>query len=91
MFMFSGELYSACAANTRTWQPDTGTTTWNQNNNWTPRNFPNTTTENAFIISDWRVPQFPNSNFSLSCFEISSGTMTASTGARTLTIAKLEE
>lgn len=78
-------LRAACGANTRTWQADSATTAWNTNNNWNPANRPNAANENAVIISDWFNPDWPNNNYSLGCFEIQSGTMTA-TNNRILTI-----
>ena len=84
--VWTAEIYAACGANTRTWQADGGTTTWTTNNNWNPRNYPNSATENAYIRSDWTIPQYPNSNYTLGCLEINSGSMTAGTGTRTLTI-----
>ena len=74
--------FAACGANTRTWEADAGTTAWNTNNNWNPANRPNTTGENAVIISDWRVPLYPGNNFSLGCMEVQSGTLTISAGGR---------
>lgn len=81
----STNTYAACGANTRMWEADAGTTAWNTNNNWNPANRPNNTSENALIVSDWRVPDYPNSNLSLGCFEIASGSLTV-TRNRRLTI-----
>ena len=79
------DAVSACGANTRRWQADAGTTNWNTNNNWNPRNRPSSAGENALIVSDWRVPAYPNSNYTLGCLEVASGTMTVDVN-RTLVI-----
>jgi hypothetical protein len=78
------EARAACAAFTQ-WEADGGTTAWNTANNWNPANVPNANTESARIVSDWFFPDYPNSDLTLSCLEISSGQLT-STRARTLTI-----
>ncbi len=77
LICFSQQSHAACGANTRTWQADAGTTNWNSNNNWNPRNRPNNSSENALIISDWFNPTYPGNNYTLGCFEIQSGTMSA--------------
>jgi hypothetical protein len=83
IFTFSTQqANAACGANTRKWQADAGTTAWNTNNNWTPRNRPNASTENALIVSDWRVPAYPNSNYTLGCFEIQSGSLDVAVSRR---------
>lgn len=88
LIVFGSESVFAACANIRSWLANDNTTTWTSNNNWNPTNFPNTATESAYIVADWQIPQYPAANYSLSCLEIASGSMTASTGAtvRTLTI-----
>ncbi|OFZ49688.1 MAG: hypothetical protein A2381_05655 [Bdellovibrionales bacterium RIFOXYB1_FULL_37_110] len=73
----SQKLHAACATNTRMWQADANTSNWNTDNNWNPENYPNTNTENAYIRSDWKNPDWPNNNFTLGCLEIASGILTA--------------
>ena len=80
--IFTTDLYAACGANTRTWQADAGSSNWDSNNNWNPRNRPNTTGENAVIVSDWFNPTYPNRNYSLGCLEIRSGSMSVGNGNR---------
>lgn len=75
LLSFNEPLHAACN-NIRTWQADTGTTIWNTNNNWNPRNYPNSANESAFIVSDWTIPELPASNLNVSCFEINSGFVT---------------
>lgn len=86
--MYSGlesNAYAACGATNLTWYADAGSTAWATNQNWatgtfppvTHNNFPNASTENAIIQSDWRVPLWPNASYSLGCFSITSGTFTA--------------
>jgi hypothetical protein len=87
LFQFSMIQYvHAACANIRIWVPNAGTTTWTTNANWNPTNPPNTATETAYIVSDWRIPQFPSANYTLSCLEIASGSMTAPATSNTLTI-----
>lgn len=88
IFLILAQTDSAFAvcANIRTWQANANTTVWTNNNNWSPANQPTTATESAYIVADWQIPQYPAANYSLSCVEIASGSMTAGTGANTLTI-----
>lgn len=74
---FGHTAIAACGANTRTWQADAGTSNWNSNFNWSPRNRPDSAGENALIISDWFNPAWPGNNYTLGCIEIQSGTMSA--------------
>tara|TARA_R110000868_G_scaffold132380_2_gene343133 strand:+ start:60784 stop:68310 length:7527 start_codon:yes stop_codon:yes gene_type:complete len=82
---FGEQAFAACGANTRTWQADAGSDRWDTNNNWNPRNWPSSNTENAVIESDWYFPDYPNRNITLGCFEIQSGLLTVDRN-RTLTI-----
>lgn len=77
--------YAACL-NTRQWLANANTTAWANTNNWNPNDIPNTNTETAYIVADWQIPQYPNTNMTLSCLEIASGSMTAPNSANTLTI-----
>ncbi len=77
---------NAVCQNLRQWLANANTTAWANNNNWNPTNYPNTATESAYIVADWRIPQYPNTNMTLSCLEIASGSMTAPNSANTLTI-----
>ncbi|CAM9919675.1 unnamed protein product, partial [Chrysoparadoxa australica] len=79
------DAYAACGANTRRWQADAASSRWDTNNNWNPRNFPNSAGENALIQSDWFFPTYPNRNYTIGCLEIISGNLTSSVN-RTLTI-----
>lgn len=79
------KTFAVCATQ-RTWQANANTTVWTTTTNWNPTNPPNTATESAYIVADWQIPQYPAANYSLSCLEIASGSMTAGTGANTLTI-----
>ena len=85
LLMLPDFAHAACAANTRTWQADAGSSRWDTNNNWNPRNWPNSNTENAVVKSDWFFPDYPNRNIALGCFEIQSGLLTVDRN-RTLTI-----
>lgn len=86
ILLIGKNAYSACAATTRSWVANAGTTAWNTNTNWSGNNVPNTNTENALIIADWTIPQYPANNYTLSCFEIQSGSMNGGTGTNTLTL-----
>lgn len=76
IFGFAPNAFAACGT-TITWQANANTTVWNTAGNWNPANVPNTATETAFIIADWQIPALTNANRTLSCLEISSGSMTA--------------
>lgn len=84
--MFFADPAHAVCQNSRKWQADAGTTQWKNKTNWNPRNWPSASNETAYIVSDWRIPQYPSSNLSLSCLEIASGSMTAPATSNTLTI-----
>ncbi len=82
--LLSGDsAHAACAATTRTW---TGATSanWNVTTNW-GGDVPDTNIENASIVSATRIP---NANFStsISCLEVLSGQLNASTNGVTLSI-----
>lgn len=77
--------FAACL-NARTWLANANSTAWNNTSNWSPTNVPNASNETAYIVADWQIPQYPNTNMTLSCLEIASGSMTAPNSANTLTI-----
>lgn len=65
------------SATRRTWQPNSNTTIWTDTNNWATANVPDAAGEEAYIQSDWRLPDYPQNNYTLSCLQIASGAFTA--------------
>lgn len=63
------------SATRRTWQPNANTTAWNTTNNWATGNVPNASNEEAYVQSDWRVPDYPTNDYTLACLQIASGSM----------------
>jgi len=80
---FLKDSIAACGGTTRTWD-GSNNTNWNQNANWSGNAFP-TTGQNALIVSEARVPRL-NTNISISCFELTSGSINYNVNSTQLTI-----
>ncbi|OQW47426.1 MAG: hypothetical protein A4S09_15375 [Proteobacteria bacterium SG_bin7] len=76
---------AACGGTTRTWTSGAGSTNWNTANNWSGNNFPDTSSEDAIIVSGANIPNV-NSNQTIGCLEIQSGSLNASTNNITLSV-----
>ncbi|MEZ4873743.1 MAG: hypothetical protein R2827_16175, partial [Bdellovibrionales bacterium] len=76
--------YAACGGTTRTWSSSAKNTRWDSNSNWVPANQPNTTSEDAVIVSSNRVAELRNT-ISIGCMEVQSGQF-ISRNSLTLTI-----
>ncbi|MEK6577713.1 MAG: hypothetical protein AABZ55_00675, partial [Bdellovibrionota bacterium] len=89
VFFYGQNAHAACGGTLYTWTAGAATTTWTTNNNWNPNtSYPGAVAGNrALIQSGARVPAWPAASYSMSCFQVSSGTVTMSpAAARTLTI-----
>lgn len=76
--------HAACGATNRTWTAGAGTVTWTTAANWNVADVPDTSAENAIIVSASRVPRV-TANTTVGCVDVQSGQISA-TAARTLTI-----
>lgn len=76
---------AACGGTVRTWDAGAGNTNWSSANNWSANNIPDSTAEDVVIVSGAQIPNFDTS-YSVGCVEIQSGTLTANTNNRTLTV-----
>jgi hypothetical protein len=84
VFLYQNVVLAACGGTVRTWQ---GTTTaWGTTTNWTGTDVPDTATEDVIIKSTGFSPAF-TTNTTIGCIEVQSGTLTASSANRTLTIS----
>ena len=70
--------WAACGGTLRTWD-GSASTAWTDNNNWSGGNRPNSSTEDAKIISQANNPEAPT-GYTIGCFELISGTMNATAG-----------
>lgn len=87
LFLFQTNIANAaCGATDRQWvNTGTGNNKWTTTTNWSGSNIPDTSAENAIVVSGGKVPNLDASE-SIGCLDIQSGSMTMSTAAMTLTI-----
>lgn len=82
---FYGQAQGACGGTLLTWDAGAGNSNWSAANNWSPNNIPNTTSEDALIVSD-AYDTLADSNVTVGCVEIQSGGRLRSNNNRTLTV-----
>lgn len=80
----SASSFAACGANNRTWNGG-GPGRWNNAGSWTIADIPNTSTENAVVVSASKVCDV-NQSVTYSCLDVQSGSFSATTNAITHTI-----
>lgn len=81
---FAGQAFAACGGTVRTWDSNSGNTTWSKTGNWTNNNIPNTTGEDAVIQAAQSVTEL-NGSYSIGCVEVTSGELNSTDGV-TLTV-----
>ena len=81
----SNLLYAACGGTVRTWDAGNGNNSWGADANWSDDDEPDTTSEDAVIVSAAR-PTRLNQTRSIGCLEVLSGELRSQNNTRTLTI-----